>query len=25
LKYNPQYDFAQGMRLTVDWYKENLM
>lgn len=24
LDYNPDYDFAQGLALTIDWYKENL-
>lgn len=24
LGYNPEYDFAQGIALAIDWYKENL-
>ena len=24
LGYNPEYDFAQGISLAIDWYKENL-
>lgn len=24
LGYNPQYDFAQGIKLAIDWYKNNL-
>ena len=24
LGYNPEYDFAKGLELAVDWYKENL-
>lgn len=24
LDYNPDYNFVQGMALTIDWYKENL-
>ncbi len=24
LGYNPEYDFAQGINLAIDWYKENL-
>lgn len=24
LKYDPEYDFAKGIKLAIDWYKENL-
>lgn len=24
LSYNPEYDFAKGINLAIDWYKENL-
>jgi UDP-N-acetylglucosamine 4-epimerase len=24
LGYNPEYDFAKGINLAIDWYKENL-
>ena len=24
LGYDPEYDFAKGINLAIDWYKENL-
>ena len=23
-EYDPEYDFAKGINLAIDWYKENL-